>query len=95
MSTEPVNCGRCAHLANREPNQIGSGRCGCTARMQETGQIRPLVNLTYTCEWAQLSAKYDPEFLKRVRAERYPHIVSIPSILSPLTTSTDEPDTTA
>lgn len=91
MSAEPVNCGRCAHLAKREPNQIGFGRCGCTARMEQTGHIRPLVDLTHTCEWAQLSAKYDPEFLKRVRAERYPWLVNIPSILEPPTTSTDAP----
>lgn len=54
----PVNCGRCAHLWNREGNHPGTGRCGCNARQRETGEIRPLVDLNATCGHAELSAKF-------------------------------------
>lgn len=70
MSLSTVNCGRCAHLWNRAYNQPGFGRCACHARKQITGKIRELVSLDATCEHAQLSAKYDPDFLPRLRAAR-------------------------
>lgn len=71
MSVSLVNCGRCAHLWNREPNHPGQGRCACFARQQQTGKIRELVTLTETCEHAQLSAKSDPDFIPRLRAARH------------------------
>jgi hypothetical protein len=70
MSEIPVNCGRCAHLWNREPNHPDKGQCACHARQQQTGKIRELVTLTETCERAQLSAKFDPDFMPRLRAAR-------------------------
>lgn len=70
MNDQPVNCGRCAHLWNLEPNKPGFGRCACHARQQQSGVIRELVNLTGTCEHAQISAKFDPNFLPRLRAVR-------------------------
>lgn len=83
MPDEPVNCGRCAHLWNREPNHPGFGRCACQARQDQTGKIRAMVELTATCEFAQLSAKFDPAFMPAVHAARrgdWPQ----PSILEPV-----------
>ena len=67
---EPVNCGRCAHLWNRDANHPGFGRCACRARQDETGEIRPLVALDSVCEHAQLSAKFDPAFMPAILAAR-------------------------
>ncbi len=33
--------------------------------MRETGKIHPIVQLDFTCQHAQLSASYDPEFRSR------------------------------
>lgn len=84
MPHEPVNCGRCAHLWNREPNNPGHGRCACLARQEQTGKIRELVNLSETCEHALLSAKLDPDFMPRLRAARREAWgLNVPSILAP------------
>lgn len=71
MDEEPVNCGRCAHLWNRESNHPGFGRCACNARYRQTGELRPMVQLDSSCDHAQLSAKFDPEFIPRLRAQRF------------------------
>ncbi len=39
------------------------------------------------CEFAPLSAKYDPDFLPALGAARYPQLVNLPSILAPLPTN--------
>ncbi|MEO5715040.1 MAG: hypothetical protein ABIT37_16295 [Luteolibacter sp.] len=70
MEPETVNCGRCASLWNKEANRPGFGRCASHARQQQTGKIRPLVDLNATCEHAQLSAKFNPEYFPRLIAER-------------------------
>ena len=80
--SEPINCGRCAHLWNRKNSSFGV--CACFARQELTGQLRPSVALDATCEHAELSAKFDPEFMAKVRASR-PGYVPQPSILSPVT----------
>lgn len=68
MPDEPVNCGRCAHMWSKA--HPGFGVCACHARQQVTGKIRPTVRLDSTCEHAQLSAKFDPDFLPRLKAAR-------------------------
>lgn len=78
---EQVNCGRCAHLWNREPNHPGFGRCACLARQHQLQQLRPMVELVATCEHAQLSAKFDPEFLPALRLSRRGFVQ--PSCLAP------------
>jgi hypothetical protein len=67
-TTETINCGRCAHLWGQA--HPGFGVCACRARQDKTNQIRPKVRLDSTCEFAQLSAKFDPHFLPRIRAAR-------------------------
>lgn len=94
MSDSLVNCGRCALLWNRDANHPGFGRCASQARQEQTGQIRPLVDLTATCEWAQLSVKFDPDFLPRLRVARREAIGlgNSPTILDP--SDKTEPPTT-
>lgn len=65
--SEIVNCGRCAHL-NRF-TRLGFGKCGCNARMRQTGEVLPTVSLDATCEHAKLSQKYNPNILREM-AER-------------------------
>jgi hypothetical protein len=68
MPADPINCGRCAHLWNR--TNPGFGICACKARQDKTGKIRPVVSLDSTCDDAQLSAKFDPDFFPRLAATR-------------------------
>ena len=70
VSEASINCGRCAHLWGRKNGHPDSGVCACHARQVRTGQLRPTVSLDATCEDAQLSAKFDPDFWPRVIAAR-------------------------
>lgn len=56
--SEIVNCGRCSHLLRH--TLPGFGVCGCRARMRETGEIGPTVDLAATCAHSQLSLKFNP-----------------------------------
>ncbi len=85
MPDEPVNCGRCAHLWNR--SQPGFGVCASAARAHQIGKIRSTVALDATCEHAQLSAKFDPDFFPALRLARRGWIQ--PSCTQPQTTETD------
>ncbi len=68
MSDDLVNCGRCANLWNR--SQPGFGVCASAARAHQIGKIRATVALDATCEHAQLSAKFDPDFFPALRLAR-------------------------
>ena len=83
-----TNCGRCAHLWNRDAGHPGFGRCACAARQHQTAQIRPLVDLNGTCEHAQLSAKFDPDFMPRLAAARRGEWET-PTILAPTAAPTE------
>jgi hypothetical protein len=77
MSDSTVNCGKCAHLWNTKPN--GFGICACHARQIQTSMIRPTVALDATCEHAQLSAKFNPDFMPSLRAARDAEAVPPPA----------------
>jgi hypothetical protein len=62
--SESINCGRCAHLWKKH-TVPSLGYCGCHARKIQTGQIKPVVDLSETCEHAKLSAKFDPDANRR------------------------------
>lgn len=83
-ATISVNCGRCAHLWKR--TRPGLGVCGCRARRDLTGEVNPAVSLDGTCEFSQLSAKYDPDFMARIYEQRRQGIPEV-SLLTP----TDKP----
>lgn len=59
-----VNCGRCAHLSR--VTSPGIGKCGCNARMRQTGEVLPTVSLGTTCEHAKLSQKFNPQVLSEM-----------------------------
>jgi hypothetical protein len=83
MPDDVVNCGRCAHLWCRKRGRPGHGVCACAARRTVTGEIYPTVHLDSTCAHAQLSAKFDPDFMPRVWAARRGGIPR-PSLLAPV-----------